>query len=320
MKEWLDDHKYFDLTYSIDHCGTRSIIIRCENDFYSSHEYISRLYCSSILCPRCGSERSKAHRRRIHRSYEKLAWLTCMGTATLTVPHSLRHIDLGVFFKMSSKFLMRYLDLEGCLGYFHPVGDKLKGIHPHIHFLFPIEEKRKHIPKRKLQAMGKKWSEVLQKKFPEAELPGNVRVHYQYKDNDSVIATSVGYHSRKSFINPIEFNEQTSEVKHYLANLKGRRLVRGYGVLSDRKCKEFIAYTRLLNGREFEDQKLRTLGSVLAMKICPVCGEKLKYAGRYDGVYRTIDYGELIEVVPDLFVKDYLAEEIREKWGTDTLN
>jgi len=324
MLRWLDDNGYEKLALSIRNCGSQSVSMGCEKNY---HEYYTRLFCHSILCPRCGKKGSKAHRRRVSRTYEKLNWCECLGNVVLTLPPALKGILLAEFFKLGGNFVMEYFNVEGCIGFFHPLGEKLLSIHPHIQFLFYVPEEKKFVAKEKLRKFSSAWADLLRSAHPELDVPDVVQVSYNYRDTPGKISHTISYSGRKAFIRPSEFLDIPDDMKHYLARRRGKRLARGFGCLGDRNIKEFLSTMFRLNRSSFRDKKLMDISYMLYNKVCPCCGDPLSFKGT--SLHRVINYdeaqqglypapremGNLSELLPDLFVWEYTRDAILEKWS-----
>jgi hypothetical protein len=297
--DWLAQNGYIRLAKGLCTCMTRSVI-RTDGD----HTFVKKLPCRSILCLICGKEDSQAHNTRKLQAYEKLGWSDCLGNVTLTLPKSLKGIVLKSFFNLAGAFVLEQFGVDACLCWFHPIGERLTK-NPHIQVLFPLDRAKRWLSRRKIEALSQIWAAWLMEAFPELEIPERVQINYKYEDTLAKIGHAIAYVTRLSFISPEQFIALDDDMKHYLARLRGRRLVRGYGKLSDRnwrtyvkgeKCNSAIAMNELSIYRAFR------------AKMCPVCGQEFRRAGITQT--RLIDFQDLIETTSGWYCNRTVYEEM----------
>lgn len=305
FRSWLYSNDYSAIAGTIEACGTTGSMFTC-----GEHNYFTPHYCNSILCPTCGKKDSKAHRRRVRRAFDKLETFPCLGNVVLTLPESLKEIELKDFFRIAGRFIMEHFQTEACLGWFHPTGEKLTR-HPHLQFLFPVERKNRYMQKDSIQELSRKWSDALREAFPELEIPERIMIHYCYEDTPGKITHAVKYVSRLAFITPEQFNLLGEDMKHYLCSLRKKRLVRGFGGFADRNLKTFLK--ERLESLPVRERRIETLEELLAIGGCPCCGQELHFHGVVHR--RVFDHNETEELVPDVYVIKELAHDIREQWG-----
>jgi len=305
LRSWLYSNGYSAIAGTIESCNTTGSVLSCgEHNFYLPH------YCNSILCPTCGTKDSRAHKRRVRRAFDKLETFPVLGNVVLTLPPSLKEIELRDFFRIAGRFIMECFQTEACLGWFHPTGEKLTR-HPHLQFLFPVERENRYMRQATIQELSRKWSDVLREAFPELEIPENIMLHYAYEDTPGKISHAVKYVSRLAFITPTQFNLLSSDMKHYLCSLRKKRLVRGFGGFADRKVKAFLKdRTASLSS---SDKRIRSLEQLLATGHCPCCGVELHCHGIISR--RAFDNEETTEIVSGVYVLKDLARDIKEYWG-----
>ena len=305
LRSWLYSNDCSAIAGTIEACGTTGSMLTCgEHNYYIPH------YCNSILCPTCGKKDSKAHRRRVRRAFDKLETFSCLGNVVLTLPGSLKGIELKDFFRVAGRFIMEHFQTEACLGWFHPTGEKLTR-HPHLQFLFPVERENRYMQKATIQELSRKWSDALREAFPELEIPERIMIHYCYEDTPGKITHAVKYVSRLAFITPAQFNLLSEDMKHYLCSLRKKRLVRGFGGFADRNLKTFLKDR--IEALPVRERRIKTLEELLAIGGCPCCGQELHFHGVVHR--RVFDHNETEEIVPDVSVIKELAQDIREQWG-----
>ena len=295
--KWLDANGYYQYAHALSSCLTTAIQFGC-----GQHDFVRGVSCGSPLCPVCSKQNSYAHQRRKAHFYEKLGWASTLGNMVFTFPRDLQFLDLGRGYELVSDFLLNrfskfFVFTDSVYVAFHAIGKKLTK-HPHFQGLFPIEDSRKKkIPKHRLKRLSRYWSAYLKRaysvrvKLPKKkrervrkrwvcllDLPKNVQIHYEYDDTSEKVGHAIKYVSRLAFLTSEQFLSLSNEMKHYLAGLRGKRLVRGFGKLADREWRAYVASKpkRNLESEPVEEKVFKMLEGF----CCPIDGEELVFVRR----------------------------------------
>ncbi len=156
----------------------------------------------------------------------------------------------------------------------------------------PVERKKRYLDQVRV-VVSKKNTWVLSTKvvarwkerkwkvrywFPLLDLPKNVQVHYEYDDTLEKVGHAIKYGSRLAFLSSKQFLSLGDEMKHWLAGLRGKRLIRGFGKFSDRNWRAYVASKpKPPSGTELVEEKVFKM---LEGFRCPVDGEKLGFVRR----------------------------------------
>ena len=310
LKDWLSVNGHMDLAGTISKCGSSAIMHSC-----GAHNFYSTLFCNSFLCPTCGKEDSRAHKRRIRRTYDKLKYFPVIGNVVLTLPKALKGIPLRDFFKVAGSFILSEFKTEANLSWFHPTGKRLTK-HPHIQSLFPVDKQDRYIPRNDINTLSLKWSQVLTDAFPGLDIPERVMIHYCYEDTPAKIAHAVRYVARLAFIKPSQFNALPDDMKHYLAGLRRKRLVRGFGGFADRNLRGFLQ--EHIDAQEEIEREGITLMEFLSLGGCPCCGQEMGARGIAE--MRKLNYDEHREIAPGFYTHKDNIKIIQKRWPLEIVD
>jgi len=269
---WLANNGFWDHAAKIDHCGTSFIHLKCAK----GHEKYLRLYCKSDLCPICGTDGSREHKKRVTRAKDRLSWAPVLGYMIFTLPAKISDSrpDDQVL-KACSDEVIRILkdnfDTPGGLIRRHDMGDAMGKLHIHFNALFPITNTNGigAVAESKLLKIRNEWTEFVNRCF-NMELE-TTNIHYNFATTKKKM-----YHKIKYVLRPIvdglSFYTLTDEDKKYIMSLKRKHNTRWFGKLSN------STYRKYLLSKNIDPDQYKNSDNYLS-KLCPCCGGKFRFDG-----------------------------------------
>ncbi|MDD5505092.1 MAG: hypothetical protein PHV77_07360 [Candidatus Omnitrophica bacterium] len=267
---WLADHGHYDLAAKLEYCGTSFIHLKCS---HGHHKYL-RLFCKSDLCPICGKEGSREHKKRVTRAKDRLSWAPVLGYMIFTLPAEVSASKpssdkLKLCTDAVIRIIKDHFNTPGGLIRRHDMGNDYGKLHIHFNALFPITNTNGigAIAPDKLNRIRLDWTKFINECF--ALNCESSNIHYNFATTQKKM-----YHKIKYVLRPIvdalSFYTLSDDDKSYILSLKQRHNTRWFGKLSN------STYRKYLLSKNIDPDKYKNSDSYLS-RLCPVCGDKFRY-------------------------------------------
>ena len=268
--DWLVRNDYEKQAIKIQACGSKVVHLECAN----GHRKLVRITCHKEYCSRCGQKDSLAHKKRYHRTLDRLLWSDVLGYAVFTLPKAISEAmpdkkQLGELEKKAAAIIKDNFSSPGYMVRFHLMGKGEGELHIHVNVLFPVVETNGtgRVPQEVLDNVRKEWTEYINATFNLSIESTNV--FYKFATTEIKKRHLCSYVTRP-IITTTKFLSLPDPGRAYVLSLQGWHNTRWYGKLANNKYKEFLQS----KGIDPEEQSNKDIET---SHVCPVCQERFKY-------------------------------------------
>jgi hypothetical protein len=237
-----------------------------------------------------------------------------LGHYVFTLPKEISGLrpdlaQIKALFKLAWKILNEQLEAEAAVICLHFCGDKSHGLHLHFDIAFTMLNRSSeyYIPDWLMKEIRYDWTTGVNQIFKTDHK--ELVCHYQYAATIGQQHNLIEYMTR-STIPADRFIELSNEEKEYVLYLSKQKIIRYFGKLAGKQRAAFIAEFRCARAAE------PTETDPIQLRICPICGGKLKPLKDKDKRLLPLDdvsLSDFIRYKPHIFIDRYISAYLREK-------
>ncbi len=268
--DWLVKNEYEKEAIKLQSCGSKVVRLECSK----GHQKLVRITCHKEFCPRCGQTDSLAHKKRYHRTLDRLLWSDILGYVVFTLPKVISEAmpgrkQLGEMEKKAAGIIKENFSSPGYMARFHLMGNKQGALHIHINILFPVVDTNGtgKVAQEILDNVRKEWTDYINTTFNLSSESTNV--FYKFATTE-IKKRHIASYVTRPIITTKKFLSLEDKGRSYVLSLQGWHNTRWYGKLANNKYKEFLENKGI-------DYEKHSNEDIALSKVCPACKERFKF-------------------------------------------